>query len=168
MEHCLSHLPSPLPNGFTNHFAADVGKIAYQEDSGTYWRLTAVTPTWKPLNPTISIVEIDVSAEDADVVAVKLEVYLGDDLVQENYVFRMWLSDQTNGLNLATTAADGGFNAADGNLIEEITTGKSFYYACDDTGSIWVDVQHSGAMTVYLAILLPDGTLFISSAITFA
>lgn len=30
--------------GFKN---TDVGKIAYQSDEGSYWRLTATTPTWQ-------------------------------------------------------------------------------------------------------------------------
>lgn len=32
--------------GATGFVAADVGKIAYQTDTGEYWRLTATTPTW--------------------------------------------------------------------------------------------------------------------------
>ena len=30
----------------TGFAAADLGQIAYQADTGSYWRLTAVTPTW--------------------------------------------------------------------------------------------------------------------------
>lgn len=33
--------------------AADVGRIAYQSDTKQYWRLTATTPTWQPLEPVI-------------------------------------------------------------------------------------------------------------------
>jgi hypothetical protein len=32
--------------GATGFLAADIGKLAYQTDNQTYWRLTAVTPTW--------------------------------------------------------------------------------------------------------------------------
>jgi hypothetical protein len=32
--------------GATGFVAGDVGKIAYQQDTGQYWRLTATTPTW--------------------------------------------------------------------------------------------------------------------------
>jgi hypothetical protein len=35
--------------GATGFVAGDVGKIAYQTDDGTYWRLIATTPTWQPL-----------------------------------------------------------------------------------------------------------------------
>jgi hypothetical protein len=35
--------------GATGFVAGDIGKIAYQTDDGTYWRLMAVTPTWQPL-----------------------------------------------------------------------------------------------------------------------
>ena len=32
------------------YVAGDVGKVAFQQDNNTYWRLTATTPTWVPLN----------------------------------------------------------------------------------------------------------------------
>ena len=32
--------------GATGFVASDIGKIAYQSDNGTYWRLTATTPAW--------------------------------------------------------------------------------------------------------------------------
>lgn len=32
--------------GATGFVSADVGKIAYQTDTGVYYRLTAITPTW--------------------------------------------------------------------------------------------------------------------------
>jgi hypothetical protein len=32
--------------GASGFFAADVGRIAFQESDSTYWRLTATTPTW--------------------------------------------------------------------------------------------------------------------------
>lgn len=33
----------------TGFVSADVGKVAYQSDNGSYWRLTAITPTWVSL-----------------------------------------------------------------------------------------------------------------------
>jgi hypothetical protein len=36
-------------NAATGFVTADVGKIAYQSDTGEYWRLTATTPTWAPV-----------------------------------------------------------------------------------------------------------------------
>lgn len=32
--------------GATGFVAGDIGKLAYQSDNGTHWRLTATTPTW--------------------------------------------------------------------------------------------------------------------------
>jgi hypothetical protein len=37
--------------GATGFVAGDIGRIAYQSDNGTYWRLTATTPTWASLQP---------------------------------------------------------------------------------------------------------------------
>lgn len=35
--------------GATGFVTADLGRIAYQSDDGSYWRLTATTPTWAAL-----------------------------------------------------------------------------------------------------------------------
>jgi hypothetical protein len=37
--------------GATGFVAGDIGRIAYQSDNGTYWRLTATTPTWASTTP---------------------------------------------------------------------------------------------------------------------
>lgn len=37
--------------GASGFVAGDVGKLAYQQDTATYWRLTAVTPTWTQVTP---------------------------------------------------------------------------------------------------------------------
>lgn len=37
--------------GATGFVANDVGRVSYQSDTGTYWRLTAITPTWAPIPP---------------------------------------------------------------------------------------------------------------------
>jgi len=39
-------------NSALGFVAADVGRIAYQSDTGQYWRLTSITPTWQILQPT--------------------------------------------------------------------------------------------------------------------
>jgi hypothetical protein len=40
--------------GATGFVATDVGRIAYQSDNGSYWRLTATTPTWQYLDDLIN------------------------------------------------------------------------------------------------------------------
>jgi hypothetical protein len=44
--HNWSYADSAEREADTAVVAADLGKIAYQEDNGSYWRLTAITPTW--------------------------------------------------------------------------------------------------------------------------
>jgi hypothetical protein len=41
------------PNGIA-YVTADIGKLAYQNDTGTYWRLLSRAPTWTPANGVIS------------------------------------------------------------------------------------------------------------------
>lgn len=43
-------------NGAGAYQTYDLGKIAYQVDNGTYWRLTATTPSWASLNPATNTV----------------------------------------------------------------------------------------------------------------
>jgi hypothetical protein len=43
--------------GATGFVAGDVGRIAYQTDTGHYWRLTATTPTWANINPTTATLQ---------------------------------------------------------------------------------------------------------------
>jgi hypothetical protein len=40
--------------GATGFVAGDVGRIAYQTDTGQYWRLTATTPTWQLILPPVA------------------------------------------------------------------------------------------------------------------
>ena len=41
--------------GATGFVAGDIGRIAYQTDTGQYWRLTATTPTWALAAPVASV-----------------------------------------------------------------------------------------------------------------
>jgi hypothetical protein len=40
---------APSRTGATGFVSGDVGRIAYQTDTGEYWRLTATTPTWQKI-----------------------------------------------------------------------------------------------------------------------
>ena len=40
--------------GASGFVSGDIGRIAYQTDNGTYWRLTAITPTWQSVPPPVT------------------------------------------------------------------------------------------------------------------
>ena len=164
-----SYADSAAREAATGFVAADIGKVAYQQSDGTYWRLTAVTPTWSQIGggSNVSIVETAVSAEDANAITVEFQVKVNGDNATEPYCFRMWLTSNNTTFALSGTAADGGFSAADGSVVEEITAGLSMWYLSDDSGVITFDVSHSGTLSCYLAILLPDGSIFASSQLSF-
>ena len=48
--------------GATGFTADDLGKIAYQTDNGTYWRLTATTPTWAQVGGSGTVTSVTASA----------------------------------------------------------------------------------------------------------
>ena len=41
--------------GATGFVAGDVSRIAYQSDTGQYWRLTAITPAWALIGPPTAV-----------------------------------------------------------------------------------------------------------------
>lgn len=50
--HNWSYANAAARTGATGFVAADVDKLALQTDTGTYWRLTATTPTWDQVTGT--------------------------------------------------------------------------------------------------------------------
>lgn len=49
--HAWSYANSTAREGASGFVTADLNKLALQTDEGTYWRLTATTPTWEQFNP---------------------------------------------------------------------------------------------------------------------
>lgn len=78
-----------------------------------------------------------------------------------------YLSGAADGSTLAT-AANGGVAAATYGLVVPEVTGQVFLVVTDASGRVNVVITDTGTPTVYLVIILPDGSLKISAAITFA
>lgn len=113
---------------------------------------------------------IDVAAEDADDVAVTIQLYADadgtnplDNVAGVDY----WLSDDSGGAGVAATAPDGGI-AADTGEVNEVVSGKTGIAVSDATGAIALTVTESGTLVVYLVLRLPTGRIIVSGALTFA
>jgi len=113
---------------------------------------------------------ITVAAEDTDVVNVAIQLVdrLNGNEIGERVSIFAYLSDDANGDSIAATAPDGGVAiGTDGLLIPDVTS-KSFRLISEADGDIDVDVTESGTDTFYLILVMPDGKLIPSGALTFA
>ncbi|MCB1463254.1 MAG: hypothetical protein KDJ90_12705 [Nitratireductor sp.] len=134
---------------------SDVGtKATAQSNLGVADRITA---------------EITVGAEAGNAinVAIQLKDSAGDDLAVRGSLMA-YLSDDANGDSIAGTAPDGNVAVGTDGLLIPIVADKAFWLTSEADGDIDLNVGESGADTWYLILVLPDGTLVASDAITFA
>jgi hypothetical protein len=100
-------------------------------------------------------------------VAVQLKDANGADLAVRGRVFA-YMSNDANGDTIATAAPSGHVAiGTDGLLIPQVTD-KAFDLISEADGDIDVNVVEAGAATWYLILVLPNGKLLPSGAITFA
>ena len=110
-----------------------------------------------------------VGAEATNVINVGVTISDGRNVaVDAIYTLTAFLSDSATGEGVNATAPDGGIaKGTNGNYIE-LVAGKNFLLQTNSSGLVDIDITESLADTWYLVIVLPDGTIAVSSAITFA
>jgi len=120
-------------------------------------------------NSPIGTPTIVVGSESANVinVAIQLNDAAGNALSARGAVLA-YLSDDANGDSIAGTAPDGNVAVGTDGLLIPIVTDKAFLLISESDGDIDLDIGESGADTWYLIVVMPDGTLVASGAITFA
>jgi hypothetical protein len=92
----------------------------------------------------------------------------GADIAARSNV-RWFLSDDANGDSLVATAPDGGVAAGTDGWVSQTVTGKRGDAMSEADGDIDIAITHAaGVKTVYLGIMLPNGAVKMSGAITFA
>jgi hypothetical protein len=79
-----------------------------------------------------------------------------------------YLSDDANGDSIAGTAPDGGWAIGTDGLLIPGVTNKSAIFVSEADGDIDINITESGTDTWYLILILPNGLLAASGAITFA
>lgn len=111
---------------------------------------------------------ISVGAEDTNVVAVTIQLKdeNGDDLTDKAGVYA-WLSDDDNGDDIAATAPSAGWAIGTDGLLIPVVADKAAILISEDDGDIDLEVTEAGADTFYLNVLLPNGTVVTSDALTF-
>ncbi len=120
-------------------------------------------------NSPIGTPTITVGSESSNVinVAIQLKDAAGNDLAARGSILA-YLSDDANGDSVAVTAPDGGVAIGTDGLAIELVAEKVFLMTSESDGDIDLNITESGTDTWYLILVMPDGTLVASGAITFA
>lgn len=79
-----------------------------------------------------------------------------------------YLSDNADGSTIAGTAPSGGIAVGTDGLAIPVVANKAFHLVSESDGDIDLDIVEASADTWYFVVVLSDGTLVISDAITFA
>jgi hypothetical protein len=113
--------------------------------------------------------EMAVPAEQANVVTVSIQLEDGTDadLAARGAVFA-YLSDDSHGDSIVATAPSGGWAIGTDGLLIPMVAGKAAWLVSESDGDIDVAITEAGTKTCYLVIVLPNGKLVVSGAITFA
>lgn len=115
-------------------------------------------------------VEFTIGAEDSDVINVAIQINDGHgDPVEVSKALHIYLAEDDAGLEPSATDPDGGVEiGTDGALIALSLEPFLGLLISDGAGAADLDIEESGAGTWYLVVVLPNGSLAISNAITFA
>lgn len=114
-------------------------------------------------------VDFTIGTEGTNVinVAIQLNDAAGTALATRAAVLA-YLSDDANGDSIAATAPDGGWAIGTDGLLIPVVANKAAWLVSEADGDIDVDITESGTDTFYLIVVLPNGKLVASGAITFA
>jgi hypothetical protein len=99
-------------------------------------------------------------------VTIQLKDSAGADLAVRGHVLA-YLSDDANGDSIAGIAPDGGAAIGADGLAIPLVAGKAFQLVSEADGDIDITITESGADTWFLILVMPDGKLVASGAITF-
>jgi hypothetical protein len=109
-----------------------------------------------------------IGAETANVINVGIQLKNGLEDLSHRACINAYLSDDANGDSVAGTAPTTVAIGTDG-VIMPLIAGKVFLLTSEADGDIDINITlSSGADTWYLVLVMPDGTLKVSGAITFA
>lgn len=100
-------------------------------------------------------------------VALQFKTANGDD-VQERVTCLAYLSDDAHGDSVIATAHSSGAAIGTDGLAIPLVANKAFLLTSESDGDLDLNFVEAGAKTAYLVIVLPDGSLTVSGAITHA
>lgn len=123
---------------------------------------------WYPSQSDLSVA-FTVGAEAGNSINVGLQIKdAGGADAAERVALPAYLSDDANGDSVAATAPDGNVAVGTDGLLIPLVADKAFLLVSEADGDIDLDIGETGAATWYLVVVLPNGKLAVSGAITFA
>lgn len=110
-----------------------------------------------------------IGAEAADTinVAVQLKDARGNNVAQVVNC-KAYLATAATGIGLGTATTSAIAIGTNGTLLDITKTGQVFSVVTDASGRFDVNLIQTATPTVYLVVIMPDGSISVSSAITFA
>ena len=111
---------------------------------------------------------IVVGAEVPNVINVTIQLtdFKGDDLATVACL-QAYLSDNSDGSTVGTAHSTSPAIGTDG-LLQVLLTDLIFLLTSESDGDIDINFEDDGTQTIYLVLIMPNGTLVISDAITHA
>lgn len=101
-------------------------------------------------------------------VAIQIEDLMSGAEVGERMAFPFYMSDDANGDSIAAAAASGGIAIGTDGVMIEWTANLAGMLISEIDGDIDINITEVGVDTWYLVLVMPDGRLAVSDAITFA
>lgn len=111
-----------------------------------------------------------IGAEAANVINIAIQLTdrnNGNEMGERSSIFA-YLSDDANGNSIAGTAPSGGIAIGTDGLAIPLVANKAFMLTSEVDGDIDLNITEAGVDTWYLILVMPDGKLLVSGAITFA
>lgn len=114
-------------------------------------------------------VDFTIGTEATNVINVGLQLNdAGGTALATRTAVLAYLSDDANGDSIAATAPSGGWAIGTDGLLIPVVANKAATFISEADGDIDIAITETGADTWYLVVVLPNGKLAVSGAITFA
>ena len=112
---------------------------------------------------------IGVEGSNAINVAVQIKKDKAQTSLAERRSLMFYLSSSSSGADITGTAPSSGFAiGTNGKIISELVADKLAYVTTDASGRFDITLTEAGVATWYLVVIMPNGRLVVSGAITFA
>jgi len=145
----------------------DVESGATLEIAGT--AIAATAAELNVLDAAVAAAVFTVGSEAGNVINVAVQLNDANGVAMAvRSALPFYMSDDANGDSLAAAAADGGIAIGTDGVLIEWTANLAGLAISEADGDIDIDITESGADTWYLVLVLPNGKLAVSGAITFA
>ncbi len=114
----------------------------------------------------ITGVDFTIGSESANVINVAAQLKAQNGNYGQRGAVTCYLSDDANGDSISA-APNAVAIGTDGVIIKAYAASESFVAVSESDGNIDIDITETAADTFYLVVVLPNGELVVSEAITF-